>query len=326
VSLGRRRLYVYGAVVALYVLVFGWWLYFFANQEQFLVKRLARRGLELAPGTEEALRTVTRDSMRMFLFEGAFLGLLLLASVVLIVRSLQRELELYRQQRNFLSAVTHELKSPIASARLYLESLLLGRAEGEKQERYLRHAFADLDRLHAMVEQLLESARVTSTKPELAPVPLDLVSETRAVLAELEREPETAAVAQRFTSSERVPVEVDPAALRTILRNLFSNVAKYASPEPRTEVCVSRAGSNARLQVRDFGPGLRGLDARRMFEPFVRGVDESVRTHPGVGLGLYMVSALARAHGGSARAADASEGAGLVVEIEFPLAREGARA
>src|SRR5688572_12142371 len=119
-------------------------MYFFAHQGEFLLRRIERQGAALDERQAAALREATGASMRMFLFEGTFLGLLLVASLFLVLRSLQRELAVHRQQSNFLSAVTHELRSPIASARLFIDSLLAGRAEGEKRERYLRNARKDL--------------------------------------------------------------------------------------------------------------------------------------------------------------------------------------
>jgi signal transduction histidine kinase len=319
----RRKLYSYIVVVAVYVIVLGWWMFFFAHQSDFLMRRMASSGVELPSDIEVALRNATNDSMRMFIFEGGFLGLLLLASVALVVRALQRELALHRQQRNFLSAVTHELKSPIASAKLYVESLRLGRAEGEKRERYLKHAHEDLDRLQQMVERLLETARMTTTGPELRLVALDLAQETRDIVRELALEPPCAAARVELSPSDPVPIRADAAALRTIFRNLLSNAVKYAGPEPHVSITVARRGARAVVTVCDSGPGLQGADPRRIFEAFVRGGDEIVRTTPGVGLGLFLVSELARAHGGAARALERSEGGGFGVEITLPLDREG---
>lgn len=316
----RRKLYSYVAVVALYLLVFGWWLFFFAHQSEFLVRRVNDRGVELSPEVENALRTATDDSMRMFVFEGAFLGLLLLASVFLVVRSLQKELSVHRQQRNFLSAVTHELKSPIASAKLYVESLQLGRAEGEKRERYLRHAHQDLDRLQKMVESLLVTARMTTTGPDVQLRALDLAKEVREIAAELAHDPQTATAVLELGGEGTLFAQADSTALRTILRNLVSNAVKYAGPTPRVAIEATRRGKHAVLRVRDWGPGLKGADPRRIFDAFVRGGDENVRTRPGVGLGLFLVSELARAQGGEARALTELEGGGFAVEITFAAA------
>lgn len=318
----RRKLYSYVAVVAVYVIVFGWWVFFFVHQSEFLVRRLERRGITLSGETEAALREATDESMRMFVFEGSFLGLLLLASIFLVVRSLRREVVVHRQQKNFLSAVTHELKSPLASAKLYLESLALGRAEGEKRERYLRNAHADLERLQQMVEQLLESARMSSTGPPVRIERLALRAELARILEELARDPATASVQTELAPGEELEVQADPLALRTMLHNLLTNAIKYAGPTPRAELSVRAEGGHAAVRVRDFGPGLKALDVRRIFEPFVRGGDELVRTRKGVGLGLYMVAELARAQRGAARAIGSVEGGGFAVEFTLPLARE----
>jgi len=318
----RRKLYSYGAVVALYVLVLAWWMFFFSHQSEFLLKRMDRLGAALDLTQTSALREATDASMRMFLFEGAFLGLLLVASLFLVVRSLQRELVLHRQQSNFLSAVTHELRSPIASVRLYIDSLIAGRAEGEKRERYLRNARSDLDRLNGIVDQLLQSASAANRGVVVAPERIDLADFVASALSELGKEPTLASLRIETDTREPVAVQADPDALRTILRNLLSNAAKYAGGEARVEVRTSRRDGEGQLVVRDFGPGLQGADARRIFEPFVRGGDELVRTRQGVGLGLYMVAELARAQRGRARALTQLAGGGFGVEVALPLARE----
>jgi signal transduction histidine kinase len=312
-----RKLYSYGAVVLLYVVVSAWWIIFFAHQGDLLVRRIGARGVTLDREAERALREATDESMRMFIFEGGFLGLMLLASVALVVRALQRELAAHLQRRNFLSAVTHELKTPIASAKLYVESLQLGRAEGEKRDRYLRHAHDDLDRLQRMVESLLETARVSSAEPQLRLERLDLAAETRSILAEIAREPATTAQIA-LTAPKPVAVLADRGALRTIFGNLISNASKYAGPNPQVEIEIGAEGGRALMRVRDRGPGLDGLDPERVFEPFVRGSGDRVKTRPGVGLGLYMVAELARAHRGSVRAVPIDQG--FAVEIVLPLA------
>jgi signal transduction histidine kinase len=322
VNPGRRKLYSYMAVVALYVLVFGWWMFFFWRQADYLLARMARQGIELAPEQAAALRNASDTSMRMFLVEGAFLGVMLAASVALVVRSLHREVALHRQQRNFLSAVTHELKSPIASARLYVESLLLGRAEGEKRERYLRHALEDLDRLRVLVEDLLSSAQYATTGPVVHPERVDLARYAENELPRLVREESRERAELALRTAGPVPVEVDGKALETMLRNLISNAVKYGGDDPRLDVEVAADERGALLRVRDHGRGLAGADAERIFEPFVRGGDENVRTRPGAGLGLYIVRELARAHRGDVRAADAASG-GFQIEIRLPLAAGG---
>jgi signal transduction histidine kinase len=317
---GGRTLQAYWAVVLVIGLIFGWWMVYFYRQGDFLAARMAAEGVALDAAEAEALRRAVAATTRMLLFEGAFLGLLLLGSIALVVRALQREVAAARQQHNFLSAVTHELKSPIASARLYLESIELGRVDGHKRERYLRHAREDLDRLYRMVEQLLESARLSKAAPELDPMQLDLGEQVRKTLAALEVERTTQGAEIRVHCPAPVSVRADAEAVSAIVRNLISNAVKYGGRPALIDVDVRREERAARLCVRDHGPGLGEADGRRIFEPFVRGGDENVRTQQGVGLGLYLVGELVRASGGQVRARAADPG--LAVEVTLPAGAE----
>jgi len=319
VNPAQRKLKFYWAVVALYVLISAWWAVYFTRMHDILTLRMQRAGADLEPAQLAALKTAIQGMARMFLFEGGFLGILLLASAYLVVRALMREVAVHRQQRNFLSAVTHELKSPIASASLYVESLQLGRAESEeKRKRYLEHTKEDLDRLRDMVDQLLESARLSSTGPDLRPDNFELSDLVGKILERLRLEGASRGATVELEAPTPVHARVDADAMETILRNLISNAVKYGGEEPRVVVRVSQQGRRARLEVRDFGPGLQGADRKQIMGAFVRGGDENVRTQKGVGLGLFMVAELSRAMRGSARVLASLPGAGFAVEIELP--------
>ena len=319
VNPARLKLRFYWAVVVLYVAVSIWWLVYFTRMDGILTRRVQRAGAELDPDQIAALRDATSGMARMFLFEGGFLGLLLLASAGLVVRALVREVMVHRQQRNFLSAVTHELKSPIASASLYIETLQLGRAKDDEQrDRYLQHAKEDLRRLQDMVDQLLESARLSSAGPDIHPEDLDLSEFAGRCLEKLEEEGAFHNASVTLEAPVPVAARADTHAIETILRNLISNAVKYGGDEPRIIVRISRDEGGARLKVRDYGPGIRGANRKEIMGAFVRGGDENVRTQKGVGLGLFMVAELARAMGGSARVAPSLPGAGFAVEVDLP--------
>lgn len=320
---GARKLWVFWGVGALMAILVGWWIVFFLGQDVLLARRMRDAGADLTTEQVAMLRTAVRESSRMFLFEGAFLVLLLIVGLGLMLRSVRSELRGARQQRNFMSAVTHELKTPITSARLYVESLQLGRVPEEKRERYLTNALDDLDRLHEMVEQVLESARMSTAGLELS---LETVELTELVERRLDQLGTTIAKGVELGGSRPGPVRAraDTDALRTILDNLVSNAVKYGGDPPHVDVGVAADAEAAVLTVRDRGVGLRGEDPRRLFEAFFRGGDENVRTRPGVGLGLYMVAELTKAMGGSVRAFEPGDGPGLAVEVRLPAVREGA--
>lgn len=316
----RRMLLVYGLVVALLALMMAWWAVFFVRQGALLVERANEAGAALTTAQAEAVRQAADRSLRMFLFEGGFLLLALAAGVVLVVRAMRREVVLARSQREFLSAVTHELRTPLASARLAIQSLALGRVPQEKHARYLASAETDLGRLSELVERVLETARLGTARPRLTLERLDLAELAR------QRAPGLAAahglaLELELATPEAVPVEADASAVETILRNLLANAAKYATGSTRLTLSVVRAGGEARLALRDFGPGVEG-DPARLFEPFERGSGPLVASRPGVGLGLYLVAELARAQRGRVTARNAEPGPGFVVELCLPLAAE----
>ncbi len=312
----KVSLALYVVIVMLFFTLIGWWVYFFSSKGDELAEHVELSG-PLNAGQYSAIHEQLGEWASMFFFEGIFLGVLLLASVLLVLRAVRRELVLNRQQRNFLSAVTHELRSPLASAKLYLESIRQGRADGEKAERYLAHAQEDIERLEDLVEDLLTARRMTGETAEVHPETMDL---SGLVLRRVER---FAALHDHATVELDAPaavmVEADPQALDRVLENLLGNALKYGGAQPRIEVGVGVDGRSGLLTVRDFGPGLQGADPQRILEPFVRGKDENVRTQPGAGLGLFIVKELVGAHRGSLRIDDTLDGGGTRVAVRVPL-------
>jgi signal transduction histidine kinase len=314
----RRLLWLYVLVLVIYALLAGWWVYFFFNQADWIVAHVRSAGGELQPVQVELLRQVTARTGRMFLMESGFLLVLLGGSAFFVLRALRRERLLVRQQRNFLSAITHELRSPVASARLYLESLRLGRVEPEKRERYLQNAHEDLKRLTATIDELLEGRRLLERGLEVRPEALDLAQAARAGVERLAEQHSAGGASLHVQAPAPVPAHADPVAVDRILDNLLSNAVKYGGSPAHIEVSVRTSGQWAELSVRDHGPGLRGLNPHRLFEPFVRGVDESVRAAPGVGLGLFIVHELARLHGGDVVVQDGLPGGGTLFTVRLP--------
>ncbi len=318
----RRPLQLQGLIVLLYVVLASWWVYFFEHESELLVRQMAAAGAALSPEQVSRLQDLTARHGRMFFGESGFMALLMVVSTWLVVRALRRERLIAQQQQNFLSAVTHELKSPIASARLYLESLQLGRADAEKVGRYLRHAHEDLTRLQGLVENLLEGRRLQHTGAELQREAVDLTALVSGLLERMG--PVHGAGGRiRLAAPAPVPVLADAAALQRVVDNLLSNAVKYGGAAGEVDVVVSAADGRALLTVRDRGPGLRGADPEEIFEPFVRGGDEAVRTQQGVGLGLYIVRELVVAHGGTVTARDGLPGGGTEMRVELPLHRPG---
>ena len=315
---GKKTLTLYWTAAGFFVLVMGWWVVFFARQGELLVNRLEDAGTGLTPEQIAAVHDAADRSLRMFIFEGGFLGLLALAGLILVLRSMRREVLLHRQQRDFLSAVTHELRSPITSARLQVESLRLGRVPPEKEDRYLSRTLEDLDRLSRTVDHVLVAARASSERVKLAMERIDLSEFTRCAVERV-TDVEKSAANIEVIAPRAVHVNADSEALETIVSNLISNALKYGGEPPHVRVHVTDSEGEGTIEVRDFGPGMSESETDVVFEPFVRGGSEIVKRRPGVGLGLYLVAQLSRAIGGDVTAGNAADGDGFAVRVTLPL-------
>ena len=311
---------LYAAITLMYIALMTWWVTFFARQGTTLAELAREAGAPFGEAQIEVLSTSSHDTSRMLLYEGSFMGVLMITSVWLVARALRHERALARRQRNFLSAVTHEFRSPIASARLCLDSILLGRTDGQKTERYLRMARVDLDRLSAMAEDVLATRALVEGR---GPMRFETVNMSdlahRAIAARSER-PLSSEVPLRVEAPLPVRVHADPSAVGRLLDNLVSNALKYCGGKGEVLISVSRSGDMGVLEVSDAGPGLQGANPKKLTQAFVRGGDEQLRTQPGVGLGLHIVEELVSAHQGKLTFLDG--GSGLTVRVELPLARD----
>jgi signal transduction histidine kinase len=257
--------------------------------------------LEVKPNAQvwdEALDTYRRRIV-MMVSEGAFFAVMLFVLIGLLLRTLRREVQLERQHRNFLSAVTHELKSPLSAMRLSLETVLSGRADAQLSERFLRNALADADRLERLVQKVLETTRYghRGKPPELISAKLsELVAEVVETFA---RSAEARGATFEHEIQEDVWAKYDREGLAIVVSNLLENAVKYGGGEPTIGVRFRLEDGSALLEVSDSGPGIQPADLPFVFHRFYRSGDEMSRTTRGTGLGLYLVRQIVEAHRGT---------------------------
>jgi two-component system, OmpR family, sensor kinase len=217
------------------------------------------------------------------------------------------------QEEQLLQDVSHELRTPVTIARLHLEQV--ERQLGERP-RGLAIAFDELDRIERIVERLLLLARVERNEPPVRR-PLALVPFLEDVFL---RWVDLAPRAWRLGPIADVHVEVDEALLRTALDALLENAVQYTDDYAQIELSARGVGDQIVLSVSDQGDGIDPAEAKRIFERFARSDESRSRRAGGVGLGLPIVAAIARAHGGSC-AARPGDGSGSVFELRLPLAQ-----
>lgn len=245
---------------------------------------------------------------------------LIIAGIIVYTVFLVREFRRTEQQDSFLNAVTHELKTPIASMRLYLETLQARDLSDAQRQEFYAVMLEDASRLQYTVEQVLR-AGVASQRRRLAHrTPVDLAALAVECIETTRRRHHLDATAVALASAPAGPMVVlgDADELRTAIGNLLDNAVKYSREAVRITVeLASPSPDTLWVRVRDRGVGIPRRQLRRIFNRFhrfqVRGF--SVK---GTGLGLYIVRSIARQHGGRVFAESAGEGTGATFTLELP--------
>jgi two-component system sensor histidine kinase SenX3 len=245
----------------------------------------------------------------------------IIAGVVVNTIFLVREIRRNEQQDSFLNAVTHELKTPIASIRLYLETLQSRGVDDTQRREFYRIMLEDADRLLATVDQVLKAgeARHGSRSNQWLEVDFSKIVEETAELARLRHNllPQTL----RFGADPPAELLVmgKPEELRTAVFNLFDNAIKYSGVEKNIVVDLTTTDRDTIvLSVRDRGIGIPRPELKRIFSRFYR-VPNTGQVK-GTGLGLFIVRAVARRYGGDAYAESEGEGRGSTFTISLPRA------
>ncbi len=224
---------------------------------------------------------------------------IVLAGVIAYLTLTVKAINLNRRQSNFIDSVTHELKSPIASLKLYLQTLAR-RPVGEAQSAdFHRIMLADVERLDQLINHLLDAAKIERGGDE-ATDPVDVR------LDDLLRHCATAVCIRHNVPTDTVVVDSPllyvhsrPAELEILFRNLIDNAVKYGGDPPLVQVTAEPAGQQVIVRVHDNGPGIPPNLRRKIFGRFVRLGSELERAKPGTGLGLYLVRSVARSLSGT---------------------------
>jgi signal transduction histidine kinase len=251
------------------------------------------------------------------------LGIVTFALIIagLIVYTVFLVLEIRRNEEHdtFINAVTHELKTPIASIRLYLETLQAREVSDTRRREFYDVMLADADRLHHTVDQVLKAGAVRARRRSTrAPVDVGTLARECVELAAARHHLQPGAIALEADGNTLL-VSGDAEELRTVVTNLLDNAVKYSGESPRVTVAVAApAPDTVWIRVQDRGIGIPRKQLKRIFNRFYRVQARGLRQIKGTGLGLYIVRAIARAHGGRVFAQSEGEGRGATFTLELP--------
>ena len=267
------------------------------------------------------LDSETSSRINRFAWEGGFFLLVLLSGLTILTRTIRHDAELRARQQNFLAAVSHEFKSPLASMRLSTETLLL-RDDDPDIQRLGNRLLDDGERLLRMVDNLLETTRVEEGRMELTPEALPLRSLAESCVEELAGRARHHDIEIDVDVPEALRVSADRTTLETVLRNLLDNAVKasIAGHGHAVRLHAERAGDRVEFSVADDGLGFPAEDAVMIFEKFYRLGDELRRSTPGTGLGLYIVRRLVEMSNARIEAESEGPGHGAKFTVSWPAA------
>lgn len=245
---------------------------------------------------------------------------LIITGLILNTIFLLREIRRNEQQDAFLNAMTHELKTPIASIRLYLETLKMRDVAAEKRKEFYDIMLDDSNRLLATVEQVLQASRTRekNRKLSLSNIELNKLLAESIKIARSRRKLDESAIKFNQTA-ESVEVSGDAGELQTVFGNLLDNAVKYSGDTPKISVRVKNTGDkNVEILIKDNGIGINAGELKRIFKRFYRVVSPATQGKKGTGLGLAIVSSILKRHNGKIWAESKGEGKGTTFIVQLP--------
>jgi two-component system, OmpR family, phosphate regulon sensor histidine kinase PhoR len=293
-----RALFQFYVLVVYVLLQFSWWAYLIAslNSEvhDLKLREINTRGGENISLSKDELDKKLNQRLLMIFGEGSVFIIILSLGIVQTRKTFKKEAELVRQHRNFLMSVTHELKSPLASMKLQIETLIKRKLNEEQSSTILHHALKETERLDMLVEKVLMANKFEDSN---LPIQLETIHLSELIHRTINIASKSYLAEHLYSVScpEDLRVQTDPLALTSILNNLLENASKYSEPGTMIELSIQVNDDSWSLAVSDSGIGIPQDEVQHIFTRFYRIGNEETRQSKGTGLGLYIVKQIAQA-------------------------------
>lgn len=298
----RRATIIYWMLLLYIIAALLWWFISLERQNQrmasFQYQKLDERTSTLPSGLYVEERSAIDNELKRntwkYIAEGITFLILILIGAAFVYRSVRRQFKMQQQQQNFMMAVTHELKTPIAVARLNLETMQKYSLDPEKQKKLIRMTLEETARLNFLTNNILISSQlevggynITAEELDLSDLLKDCINNFKA------RFPD-----RIFTEQVEPEAELkgDPLLLQLLFNNLLENAIKYSPKESPINTVLTKKEKRIIVQVIDEGPGIADEEKAKVFTKFYRVGNESTRKTQGTGLGLYLCSKIAKDH------------------------------
>ncbi len=298
----QRTTFTFWLMLLYIIAALAWWFISLENQNKSIAQRqselLETKKLSLS-ATEYKEQADRIDNERKrntgkYLAEGITFLLLILTGAVIVYRSVRRQFRLQQQQQNFMMAVTHELKTPIAVTRLNLETMLKYNLDAEKQKKLIRSSLDEATRLNFLTNNILISSQLEGGRYHISTDELDLSRLLQDCIRDFRsRFPDRNIVDE---IEEEADIDGDALLLQMLINNLLENAIKYSPKEGIIKASLKKSPHIIQLEITDEGPGIPEQEKRKIFDKFYRIGNESTRKTQGTGLGLYLCRKIAQDH------------------------------
>ena len=291
--------FIYWFLLLYIIAALVWWFIALSSQnEQMAGLRLHELKKDDVQYPEKYAKIETEKKLKtaQYIGEGSIFFLLIGAGAIFVYRAVSRELNLSRQQQNFMMAITHELKTPIAVSKLNLETLQLRKLDDTQQQRLIQNTLQEINRLNALCNNMLISSQIEAGGYRITNEEINIIELVQNCLDDfMTRFPQ-----RKFQSQlrEETFVTGDIMLLNIAINNLIDNAVKYSSKENSITVDVLQDTPNIIIQVKDEGLGIDESEKKKIFEKFYRAGNEATKHAKGTGLGLYLTKKIITAHDG----------------------------
>ncbi len=291
-----------------------WWFYELNTQNLIIreveIKEIALNDAQYLSKYNAIIDEQKRNKIQ-YISEGLTFLLLIIAGAIYIFRGFVKELRLAKDQRNFMMAITHELKTPIAVAKLNLETLQKHNLAESQQKQILSNTLQETNRLDILCNNLLVSAQIEAGKYNFAREKQCFSDMINDCADEFIRRYPLRVFTKNVTND--ISVIGDLFLLQIAINNLLENAIKYSPKEKPVDIILKKVENWAQLSVTDEGAGVADTDKKLVFEKFYRTGNEATKRAKGTGLGLYLTGKICKAHNGEIKIEDNPKGGSIFI-------------
>ncbi|MBM3400959.1 MAG: GHKL domain-containing protein [Bacteroidetes bacterium] len=255
------------------------------------------------------------NSKGMVLGETAVFLFIFFVGAYYLQKAINQERKFHQQQKNFLLSVTHELKSPLASIKLYLQTILKRELEPEKQKSFITNSLKDIERLDDLVENMLLATKIESKSYSFPKESFNLSELVNSVAGRLQVHTCSSQII-KLSVQQGISIIGDKFALTSVISNLIENAVKYSPDCAEVQVSLRRSNGQIHFIVADSGIGIKDQEKSRIFDKFYRVGSEDTRKTKGTGLGLFVVKQVLDKHQATIKVKN-NQPSGSIFEVIF---------